>query len=116
MVDVIFFSIYVLLVAAVVMTLCSVYRSVRMSDPSQRVENRIPVRRISWGVAILLVVVLVVTFLLGNSQPMLINGERFSNTVWLKVSDMFIYTAIILGFLAVVAVVFCETGANRKLK
>jgi len=41
-------------------------------------------------------VVMVITFLLGSSEPVNVNGVSFDNTFWLKASDMFVYTAIIL--------------------
>ena len=39
---------------------------------------------------------LVLTFLLGSSSPVMTDGVRFSDTFWLKTTDMFIYTSILL--------------------
>jgi hypothetical protein len=33
---------------------------------------------------------------LGSSKPIVTNGERFTNVFWLKTTDMFIYTSILL--------------------
>ena len=41
-------------------------------------------------------VTLIVTFLLGSSDPVITNGERFADVFWLKATDMFIYTSILL--------------------
>jgi len=42
------------------------------------------------------VLLLLVTFLLGSSDPVVTNGERFADVFWLKATDMFIYTSILL--------------------
>jgi len=41
-------------------------------------------------------VCLVLTFLLGSSSPVMTNGVRFADPFWLKTTDMFIYTSILL--------------------
>ena len=38
----------------------------------------------------------VVTFLLGSSSPVMTNGKLFTEVFWLKATDMFIYTTVIL--------------------
>ena len=58
--------------------------------------NGVPAGRIGWCVAIGFVLLLVVTFLLGSSKPIVTNGERFTDVFWLKTTDMFIYTSILL--------------------
>jgi hypothetical protein len=42
------------------------------------------------------VLLLLVTFLLGSSKPIVTNGELFTDVFWLKTTDMFIYTSILL--------------------
>ena len=37
----------------------------------------------------------ILTFLFGSSQPLLINGEWFKDVFWLKLTDMFMFTAMI---------------------
>ena len=44
---------------------------------------------------------------------MLINGQRYADSMWLKVADMFINTAIILLLIAIVAVV-CSNVRNAR--
>jgi hypothetical protein len=43
-----------------------------------------------------LLLCLVVTFLLGSSSPVMTNGQPFTSKFWLKATDMFIYTSILL--------------------
>lgn len=116
MVDILLIIIYILLIGAMAVTAFSVWRSLKTGNISQRVQNRIPVQKISIGCFILLVAALALTFVMGNNQPMTINGERYDNSFWLKVADMFIFTTIILGIVAVAGVIFGISGYNRKLK
>ena len=116
MVDILLVIIYLLLIGVICVTVFSVWRSLKMSDRSQKLQNRIPVVKIAVGCAVLLVVCLALTFVLGSSQPMLINGESYNQTFWLKTADMFIFTAIILCVVAVAGVGFGLSGYNRKIK
>ena len=36
------------------------------------------------------------TFVLGSADPLFTNGKPFTSTFWLKATDMFIYTSLIL--------------------
>ena len=116
MVDVLFFIVYVVLLAAVALTLWSALKSMRLRDKSQRVVNNVPATRIACGAAALLVVSLLLTFVLGGRSSMLINGLAYTQTFWLKASDMFINTAIVLIVVAIAGVLFGTSGINRKLK
>ena len=60
------------------------------------VINGVPQTRIAWTTAFCFVVCLAVTWLLGSSEPLTINGTLFTSKFWLKAVDMFIYTSIIL--------------------
>lgn len=116
MIDVEMVLMYLALLAAVGVSVWSAWRSVRMRGKSTGIVNNIPVARIAYGSAALLLVSLVLTFLLGSSEPMMINGVRYAETFWLKVSDMFIITATVLFVVAAMAAVFGMSGYNRKLK
>jgi hypothetical protein len=116
MVDLLLVVLYITLFAAVVLTLWSAVRSIRMRGPFRQVVNNIPATRIACAAALLLAVTMLLTFLLGSSSPMLINGTKYSQTFWLKASDMFINTAALLTAVAVIGVIFGVSGFNRKLK
>jgi hypothetical protein len=76
----------------------------------------VPARTIAYGVAGVLLLIMVLTFLVVSSNPMLINGEWFKDTFWLKLTDMFIFTTIILLVLAAIGVLLGSLGVGRKLK
>lgn len=106
---------YVLFVAAVVVTVISVVRSVRVHSSDDRLSNGIPAMRIAWSIGGLLVSSLLLTFLFGSSEPLMVNGRRFTSVFWLKLTDMFINTSIVLGVIAVAAVCYGMSGLNRRL-
>jgi hypothetical protein len=94
--DVILVLMYVALAAAIGVSAYSVWHGLRNRRKGDDIVNGVPAGRIGWCVAIGLVVCLVVTFLLGSSSPVMTNGVRFADTFWLKTTDMFIYTSILL--------------------
>ena len=64
---------------------------------------------------VLLVVVLVVAWSMGDGTPMQIQGYSGTDNVpfWLKITDMFLYSIYILLFVTVVAIIV--SGIKKKL-
>lgn len=114
--DAVLVFIYILVFAAVALAAVAVFLSVRMRDKSQDEANNIPAAKIAWGTAALLAVTLVMTFISGSSEPVPVNGTPYTNTLWLKATDMFINTSIVLLAVALGGVAFGLSGYNRKLK
>lgn len=52
--------------------------------------------------------------LLGGSAPMLINGENYADWLWLKLSDMFVITSLLMLVAGIGAVCFGATRYIRK--
>jgi protein-S-isoprenylcysteine O-methyltransferase Ste14 len=77
------------------------------------VVNNVPAARIAYIISGSVVLLLVLTFLLGSSAPMTINGEQYAQTLWLKTADMFIYTALIMLIAAIVAVAYTSLNIKR---
>jgi hypothetical protein len=73
-----------------------VWHGMRNRRKGDDIINGVPAGRIGWCVAIALVACLVLTFLLGSTSPVMTNGTRFTDAFWLKTTDMFIYTSILL--------------------
>lgn len=94
--DLMLWLMYLMLGAAMLVTACSVWHGLRTRRKGDDIINGVPAGKIGWCVAIGFVACLVVTFLLGSSQPVFTNGVVFSDIFWLKATDMFIYTAILL--------------------
>lgn len=91
----------------------SVVKSLRSAKRGEKYVNGIPVQKISYSVSIGTAVVLVLTFLLGSTKEMLINGVIFSDKLWLRLTDMFLNTIIVLLLVSVGAVLFGATRYRR---
>jgi len=102
--DTMLWLMYLSLALALGVTALSLWRSVRMRTKADEVVNGVPQTRIAWTTAAAFVVCLVVTWMLGSSEPLVTNGTRFTSPFWLKLTDMFIYTSIIL-------IIACFAGA-----
>lgn len=109
--DVLIGFMYFMLAAAVAVAVYALVKE-RKRRTRQHVENGIPAAKIERGTLVLLVCLLAVSFLLGSSSPVTVNGKVFDSVFWLKATDMLIYTSLALIAAAVVAVAFAVAG-NR---
>lgn len=94
--DIMLWLMYIAVAAALVVTGLSVLKTLRQRTKDDEIINGVPQTRIAWTVGFIFVAILAVTFLLGSSTPLITNGQLFTSIFWLKVTDMFIYTSIIL--------------------
>ena len=94
--DIMLWLMYIAIVVAVIVTIVSMARTVRLRTKDGEVVNGVPRTRMAWIVIVAFLLCLVLTFLLGSSEPVKTNGELFTDTFWLKAADMFIYTSLIL--------------------
>ena len=115
-IDIVLYTIYVLLAAAVLLTVWSVVRGFRRCGGTKvrGYENGVPVRRIAWLTVGVLVVTLVVTWLTASTQPLNINGKTYADVFWLRISDMLINTAIVLIVMVVGVMIFSEIKTKIK--
>ena len=105
---------YGIVLAAVVVLGCAIYHTLKTRGRGERVDNGIPVKKIAYVVAIGTMVVLLLTFLLGSSVPMTVNGKVYADALWLKVADMFIFTSMGMILVAIGAVLYGATRYKRK--
>ena len=102
-------TLFLSLVLAVVSTIHSHKLSPRKAE-----RNGIAHRRLSFIVWLVVILCLGLTFAIGSTAPMLINGEDYEDPLWLRVADMFVYTSLALLAAAVGAMVFGATRYIRK--
>ena len=114
--DVLIILMWALLFLAIVLGFYSIVRSYRKTVRNEKVVNGIPENKIFRFTWLFTVVLLIVTFLVGSSVPMLINGNDCTDWLWLKLSDMFVYSSIVMLLAAMVAVCYGATRYIRKGK
>lgn len=103
-----------MVVAGVALVVWSVVRSMKIAGRGADYSNNVPVRKIGYSVAGGTFFILLLTFLLGSSAPMKINGTDFTDAFWLRVSDMFVSSSLLLIVAAVAAVIYGSTKYIRK--
>ena len=97
---------YLLIIGTLALTIFSLVMAYRNRNKSAAVVNNVPATRIAYIISGGVVALLILTFLLGSSTPMVINGEQYTQALWLKTADMFIFTAIILLVVAIATVAY----------
>lgn len=97
---------YLLIIGTLALTAFSLVMAYRNRNKNAAVVNNVPASRIAYSISGGVVALLILTFLFGSSAPMVINGEQYAQTLWLKTADMFIFTAIALLVVAIVAVAY----------
>lgn len=113
--DVLIGLMWLFLVGGIGLAIYSMWKDYRGSR-SEAVVNGVPVRRIFRITWIGLLALLVLTFALSSSAPMLINGENYADWLWLKLSDMFVITSLLMLLAGMGAVIFGATRYIRKVK
>lgn len=88
-IDVVIIAMYVLLAVAAALCVWSAWNGVRT-------HQRRRSTRIAYGVAGATALLLLLTYLLGSTRPLVSNGKVFDDALWLRLADMFIYSSIIL--------------------
>lgn len=97
---------YLLIIGTLALTVFSLVMAYRNRNKSAAVVNNVPAARIAYIISGGVVALLILTFLFGSSAPMVINGEQYTQTLWLKTADMFIFTAIAMLVVAIAAVAY----------
>ncbi len=110
--DVLIALMWMFLVGGVGLAVYSMIKDYRKSK-SEAVVNGVPVRRIFRFTWLGMLLALVLTFTLGSSDPMLINGENYADWLWLKLSDMFVLTSVLMLVAGIGTVIF---GATRYIR
>lgn len=105
---------YLLIALAMGTAIWAVLRALRIQGKGDSHDNNIPVRKISCSITAGTAMLLVITFAIGSSSEMVINGTRFADRFWLKSSDMLIYTSCVLLAAAIGSVIYGSTKYIRK--
>ena len=57
--------------------------------------NGIPARRITYTTYGITALILLLTFVFGSTQTMMVNGENFTDSFWLRITDMFVNSSLL---------------------
>lgn len=104
MIDILIILIYITLGAAITLTLWSIVRKVRTIGKVSGKRHGIPVTMINIVVNTLAIAILAVSYLIGDTETMIVNNSEYSDKIWLSVTDMFVTTASLLLLIGIVAV------------
>jgi hypothetical protein len=95
----------VLLTVALLAAFYAAWHGVRTHSRQRSALDLRHASAVSYGSMVLPLVCLFVTYWLGSTAPLTINGSLFADTFWLRVTDMFIYTSILLIIICSVIVI-----------
>ena len=112
-VSIVLYAIYILLAAAIGLTVWSAIRGVRKQAAEGDDACSGPSHfRIVIGTAVMLVVILVVSWLTAGTEPLTINGKTYTDVFWLRTSGMMISTALLLICIIAGLVLYREIRAR----
>lgn len=111
--DALIWFMIVLTFATLGLAVLGAVNGVRKNKGENVVVNNVPVRRISVAVVVGTVLSFVLTYALSSTDALMVNGERFTDTFWLRTAGMFIGTSLLLIVVAVGAIVY---GSTRYIR
>lgn len=94
-----------LLFASFAVMIVSSVMSVK-KNKTDNVVNGIHGKRITYAVTAGLLLLLLLTFALGPTGPLVINGEEYSDALWTRTVNMFIISSGVMLLVSVFAVCF----------
>lgn len=112
--DALLYFTYALCAIAAVAATVSAAHAIRVRSAAGIAPNGVHSRRIAVAVVGVTVASLALTFAFASTDPLEINGETFGDPVWLRLTDMFVNTSLILAAVAAVAVGFGVAGVQRR--
>ena len=96
LVDIVLWAVYCLLAAAIGIAVWSAVHGVRTHERSKDPLASRRTSMIGYATAALVAVVMLLTFALASTKPIVSNGQPFTDTFWLRLTDMFIFTSFLL--------------------
>lgn len=111
-VSIVLYTIYALLLLAVVLMVWSAVRGMRMLDRHAGRQNGVPQRKIALLTAGGLLLLMGAAWLLSSTKPIQVNGKVFADAFWLRTSGMLIVTPIVL--IAIIAVLMIVAEIMRR--
>lgn len=105
MIDIIIILIYMSVAVAIALTAWSMVRRIQTIGRISGKRQGIPVTLINVTVNAVILLVLILTLLFGDTTPLQTANDEYNDAFWLSVTNMFVTTGMISLFLAVIVVV-----------
>lgn len=102
---------FMVVVAVVIAIWMGVVRARRIKS---KTVGRTTSMRIVLGVTLGTVVLMALCFALGSTAPIMANGAQYTDSLWLRVADMFIYSGAVLVVVAAVAAAMLKGKPLKK--
>jgi hypothetical protein len=99
---------YVLLAVAVGVAVWSAIHGVRTREKSASPLTARHTSAIGYATAAVVATVMAISYLCGSTAPVVSNGAAFTDALWLRLTDMFIYTSLLLVCLCSAIVVVAK--------
>ena len=110
--DTLLIYMYVIVTVAVVIMIISIGFGAWRRGWTIKVKCGVPVTAIVLCVLVLLVITMLTTFAMADTNAITIGGKPYEDTLWLRLSDMFINTTLVLLVVAVLLMVVRRKGDN----
>jgi len=107
MIDFFLIIIYLVIAVALCAVMWSVLRTMKIVGKTSGKAHGIPVRRINIAICASIVIIMILSFIIGSTDPMHINAQSYNNTFWLRMSNMFVFTGISTITVAAIAMAYC---------
>lgn len=93
-----------MVIGAVAVTIAFTAYNLHKGGGSKKTVNGIKTSAITLAVSILTIALLALTFILAPTERMTINGEEYTDKLWLRATEMFVDTSALLLIAALITV------------
>lgn len=116
MLDLLIILMYLSFIVALGAVLWANIRTMCIVGKTSGKTHGIPVRRIKLGITLVVVVIMVLSYVIGNDSPIRINTITYGDAFWLRTANMFVFTGVTTIIAAIVAMLFSYYKIARNIK
>ena len=95
-IEIVLWAMYCLLAVTIGIAVWSAVHGVRTHECENDPLASRRTSMIGYATAVLVVIIMLLTYALASTKPIVSNGQPFADVFWLRLSDMFIFTSILL--------------------
>lgn len=97
---------YIAIAAAIITLIWAMVRTARVIGHTSGKVHGVPVRKINIAVTATIALALLLSFAFADTQPMHIGKSTFNDGFWLRMANMFVFTATIAIVIATGATIY----------